>query len=335
MSSAKSMMVVGAGLGRTGTTSLKNALEILLPGKCYHMEETLKYRDGACRKWVDFLSERLDATDAPTTAAVSSETKSSTFTTTTTTTMSSSASSLAKAKLFYQQNLLDAGYVAGVDMPICACYEEIMQLYPDCKVILSVREDEKAWWRSNANLWSDVDEEVFTPFAQRLPKFVAFKELTAIIRRMTGMPAVTKESFQNSESWINYYRRWNQQVIERVPRDRLLIWNVKDGWAPLCKFLNVPIPSKPFPHFNEGGKMASRMRVGVAIEAVLETTSRRWFRLLFLLLAVMVLCYWYFDSIFSTSTILSGISSLGTVSSLLPQSAVIGLSRFTQASVDQ
>jgi len=294
MASSNSFMVVGAGLGRTGTTSLKNALEILLPGKCYHMEETLKYRDGACQKWVDFLGKRLDAAD---TKLVASD-KSSTTTTTATTSLSSlsslssSSSSLAEAKSFYQRTLLDAGYVAGVDMPICACYEEIMQIYPECKVILSVREDERAWWRSNANLWSDVDEEIFTPFAQRLPKFVAFKDLTAIIRRMTGMPAVTKESFKDSDSWINYYKRWNQQVKERVPSGRLLIWGVKDGWGPLCKFLNLPVPSQPFPHFNEGGKMASRMRVGVAIESVLELSSRRWFQMLFLIFVAIIIIYW-------------------------------------------
>jgi hypothetical protein len=291
---ASSLMVVGAGLGRTGTTSLKNALEILLPGKCYHMEETLKYRDGACQKWVDFLSQRLDATDATSKSTTVASDKSSTTTTTTAvTTTTSSSSSLDASKAFYQRTLVDAGFVAGVDMPICACYEELMQIYPECKVILSVREDEKAWWRSNANLWSDVDEEIFTPFAQRLPKFVAFKELTAIIQRMTGMPAVTKESFKDSASWINYYKRWNQQVIERVPSDRLLIWSVKDGWGPLCKFLNCPVPSKPLPHMNEGGKMASRMRVGVAIESVLELSSRRWFQLLFLFFVAMVIIYWF------------------------------------------
>jgi hypothetical protein len=280
-------MVVGAGLGRTGTTSLKNALEILYaPYKCYHMEETLKYRDGACQKWVDFLGQRLDAP-----ATAKTETKTATTTATTTTTTSSSTSA-APDTSFWQKTLLDAGYVAGVDMPICACYEELIRLYPSCKVILSVREDEKSWWKSNANLWSDVDEEIFTPFAQRLPKFVAFKDLTAIIRRMTGMPAVTKESFANSEEWLKYYRRWNQEVIDRVPRDRLLIWNVKDGWGPLCKFLDRPIPSKPFPHFNEGGKMASRMRVGVAIEAVLELSSRRWFQLLFVLFVAIMIVYW-------------------------------------------
>jgi len=292
---ASSLMVVGAGLGRTGTTSLKNALEILLPGKCYHMEETLKYRDGACQKWVDFLGQRLDATAATSssTKLTAASDKLSTTTTAITTTTSSSASSLDAAKSFYQRTLLDAGYVAGVDMPICACYEELMQIYPECKVILSVREDEKAWWRSNANLWSDVEEEIFTPFAQRLPKFVAFKELTAIIRRMTGMPSVTKESFKDSASWISYYKRWNQEVIDRVPRGRLLIWGVKDGWGPLCKFLNVPVPSQPLPHMNEGGKMASRMRVGVAIESVLELSSRRWFQMLFLIFVAIVIIYWF------------------------------------------
>jgi len=298
MAMASSLMVVGAGLGRTGTTSLKNALEILLPGKCYHMEETLKYRDGACQKWVDFLSERLDAASLSATrsstkdAAASDKSSTTTTAITTTTSSSSSSSSLESVKSFYQRTLLDAGYVAGVDMPICACYEELMQIYPECKVILSVREDEKAWWRSNANLWSDVEEEIFTPFAQRLPKFVAFKELTAIIRRMTGMPAVTKESFKDSASWINYYKRWNQEVIQRVPRGRLLIWTVKDGWGPLCKFLNCPVPSQPFPHMNEGGKMASRMRVGVAIESVLELSSRRWFQILFLFFVALVIIYW-------------------------------------------
>ena len=38
-----------------------------------------------------------------------------------------------------------------------------------------------------------------------------------------------------------------------VPAERLLVWNVKDGWSPLCSFLNKPIPPTPFPHDNKGG----------------------------------------------------------------------------------
>jgi len=36
-----------------------------------------------------------------------------------------------------------------------------------------------------------------------------------------------------------------------VKKENLLIWNLKDGWAPLCKFLDVPIPDVPIPKINE------------------------------------------------------------------------------------
>src|SRR5918912_1521524 len=44
--------------------------------------------------------------------------------------------------------------------------------------------------------------------------------------------------------------RWNQQVIDTVPEDRLLVWNPKEGWEPLCEFLEVPVPDQPLPHVN-------------------------------------------------------------------------------------
>ena len=37
---------------------------------------------------------------------------------------------------------------------------------------------------------------------------------------------------------------------ERVPEKQLLVFNVKDGWAPLCQFLGLPIPDAPFPRVN-------------------------------------------------------------------------------------
>jgi len=45
----------------------------------------------------------------------------------------------------------------------------------------------------------------------------------------------------------SYYREHNERVKKIVPKDRLLIWNVKDGWEPLCKFLNKDIPKIPIP----------------------------------------------------------------------------------------
>ena len=53
---------------------------------------------------------------------------------------------------------------------------------------------------------------------------------------------------------------WNQAVIEYVPKDRLLIYQVKEGWEPLCNFLNVPIPDIPFPYKNKTKNMGHMSR---------------------------------------------------------------------------
>ena len=47
------------------------------------------------------------------------------------------------------------------------------------------------------------------------------------------------------------FRSHNANVIKKVPKERLLIWNLKDGWEPICKFLNVPIPDEPIPIVNK------------------------------------------------------------------------------------
>ena len=51
--------------------------------------------------------------------------------------------------------------------------------------------------------------------------------------------------------WQIELRSHNANVIKKVPKDRLLIWNLKDGWDPICKFLNVPVPDEPIPVVNK------------------------------------------------------------------------------------
>ncbi len=36
-----------------------------------------------------------------------------------------------------------------------------------------------------------------------------------------------------------------------MPPERLLVWNVTEGWEPLCEFLEVPVPAEPLPHVND------------------------------------------------------------------------------------
>ena len=49
------------------------------------------------------------------------------------------------------------------------------------------------------------------------------------------------------------YVKHNLYVRHVVPPEDLLVWNVKEGWAPLCSFLGQPVPSGPIPHDNKTG----------------------------------------------------------------------------------
>ena len=54
---------------------------------------------------------------------------------------------------------------------------------------------------------------------------------------------------------IQFYKDWVQHVKDTVPKDRLLVFEVKEGWEPLCKFLNLPEPNEPFPRLNDTPSM--------------------------------------------------------------------------------
>ena len=56
--------------------------------------------------------------------------------------------------------------------------------------------------------------------------------------------------------WI--YREHCAMVRGLVPADRLLEWSVEDGWEPLCKFLNKPVPKIPFPRTNDAVGMENK-----------------------------------------------------------------------------
>jgi hypothetical protein len=62
--------------------------------------------------------------------------------------------------------------------------------------------------------------------------------------------------------------RWNQAVIDTVPAERLLVWDPKEGWEPLCEFLEVPVPDVPLPHVNDTENFQKNLIMGPAIEAI-------------------------------------------------------------------
>ena len=204
------MMIIGAGFGRTGTTSLKEALEHL-GYHCYHMEEVVKnIQRGHAETWIGAIDG---------------------------------------AKVDWD-SLLD-GYEATVDFPGCIFYRQLMDAFPDARVILSVRESE-AWWKSFHALTRVAERIRYLTF---LPFFRSFYRLYRKIGETTFGGTL------NKSRCIEAFERHNAEVIQGVPKDRLLVYSVHEGWAPLCNFLDLPIPDVPFPHSNAGvGELKRKMR---------------------------------------------------------------------------
>jgi hypothetical protein len=133
---------------------------------------------------------------------------------------------------------LFAGYRATVDWPGAAFYKELMQRYPEAGVVLTVR-DPESWYEESARNTIFSLQGVASPRAPRMAMELASKRgFNADVEDRGGM--------------IEAFKRWNEEVKEFVPAERLLIYEVKEGWEALCDFLGVEAPkSKPFPHLND------------------------------------------------------------------------------------
>ena len=59
---------------------------------------------------------------------------------------------------------------------------------------------------------------------------------------------------------MHFYNQWVEEVKRTVPKERLLVFEAKDGWQPLCDFLDVPIPEGPFPHLNDTATLSKNFR---------------------------------------------------------------------------
>jgi hypothetical protein len=196
------MQIIGAGFGRSGTMSLKVALERLGYKPCYHMLEVLKH------------PSHIDGWLAA-----------------------------AEGKPVDWDSIL-GGYEAGVDYPLSPFYKELMAAYPNAKVILSVR-DPQRWYESTL-------ETIYQGAAMPdwLMQFIPpYRNFLKMVRRSVW-ERLFDGRFEEREYAIQVFNEWIEDVKRTVPREKLLIFNLADGWDPLCEFLGAPIPKKPFPHIN-------------------------------------------------------------------------------------
>ena len=228
---SEGIKVIGAGLPRTGTLSLKAALTQLYSGKCYHMMDVFMGDQEDVEVWVKAARGEMKPQDW--------------------------------RNFFERKN-----YVTGVDFPFALFYKDIMAAYPEAKVVLSTR-DPKTWHSSVYNSifqmgmlirnhrtvsllmkmldWRRPSPDVMhAAIAGLVPQGcdVGFE------KAIESGPAVAEKFFQD----------WEAEVRRVVPKEKLLVASAKEGWAPLCKFLGVPVPENDYPRVNDTAAIQRTIR---------------------------------------------------------------------------
>jgi hypothetical protein len=159
------------------------------------------------------------------------------------------------------------GFDSTVDWPGSYYYRELIEVYPDAKVLLSTRDGEK-WARSMRDtiwpvLYGDDLQGRFAAARELVdPKWFAYAEMMRDMWSRSGLLRGKETTDEWMAAAIGHYE---EQVRRDVPSDRLLVWSVGDGWEPLCEFLEVPVPDTPFPHLNDSKEFADRIIDGALI----------------------------------------------------------------------
>ena len=194
------LKIIGSGFGRTGTASLKLALEILDFGPCHHMEEVLQH------------PEQVPYWQA-----------------------------IAAGKPV-NWDVVFAGYRSQCDWPGAHVWRALAAAYPDAKVIHTFRPEEQ-WWKSfSATIGTLLSGHKDMPAPPHVRAIMDAAYQMICVQTMNGS--------LDRESALAAYRRRAEDVRAAISPERLLMLDVAQGWEPLCRFLNVPVPSVPFPRVN-------------------------------------------------------------------------------------
>ncbi|KAF9873011.1 nad dependent epimerase dehydratase [Colletotrichum karsti] len=213
---SRRIQVIGAGYSRTGTVSMQLALEKLLNGPVMHGGTQILHREDAyLKKWAQAYEFKRKGD---------------------------------KARLHKLLEEIFAGFVGCTDMPPIDFVPDLLEVYPDAKVVLTTRDPEK-WAKSirpvanNASLW-------WLPYL--MWPVPGWRWFPTLIREFSNSSIAIKDlDDTQTDPYLALLSNWNRIIQEMVPADRLLIMELKDGWEPLCKFLNVPVPNEPLPRAND------------------------------------------------------------------------------------
>jgi hypothetical protein len=154
---------------------------------------------------------------------------------------------------------LFAGWGSTTDAPGCHFYKQLAEVFPDAKVVLSVRDPEK-WYASTQN----------TILSQAVAGFHGARGSLAMVEAVGWG---TDPRLHDKAWMLDRYHRHNEEVQKAIPPERLLVYRVSDGWEPLCRFLGVPVPDAPFPQVNSTDDFKAMIASRQAGGSIAETHS--------------------------------------------------------------
>lgn len=158
-------------------------------------------------------------------------------------------------------------------MPAAYFAEELIEYYPDAKVILTIR-DSESWVKyalqpftrgNSANLPRSQQNSIMKANSGFMPPILSF---TATLLKMPNrwnypMFMQLNEILYDKDFDRNGVKSMHQhydKVRSLVPKERLLEYHVSDGWEPLCKFLDKPVPTEELPFINKSTGFAQKDR---------------------------------------------------------------------------
>ena len=237
------LTVIGAGFSRTGTKSIENALQSL-GHRVYDMRSI--FENGHVDQWVQAAIDWKEQDD------------------------------LGRVKALLA-DMESKGYTATLDFPMNIFALAFAELRPDAKVLFSVRDTEEKWMESWAKTthnfanfvcrpWSWIIPDmhfnriilrtvldfdwIFSQYPESIDRPLPWYEVT---RKLVGM-----DGPEMQRSWINLHKRFQRMLEEALPEDRLLVFNVKQGWGPLVPFLEIEdrsLVEQDFPNMNDSASI--------------------------------------------------------------------------------
>lgn len=233
------LTVIGAGFPRTGTKSIESALQSL-GHRVYDMRSM--FENGHVDLWVQAAKDWKERDDLEG----------------------------VKALL---EDMEAKGYTATLDFPMNLFSLAFAELRPEAKVLFSVRDSERKWVESWAMINGLMGNFICRPWKWIIPDMAFNSQLLKIILGFDWVGAVYPEQIsrplpwletikwnpsldlkEGQQEWIELHNRYKHELDEKLRADRLLVYNVKQGWAPLVPFLALEdksLAQEDFPNIND------------------------------------------------------------------------------------